>query len=86
MRLTSKDALVDPWFANLPELNDNLKQIAATKLDLGVVKRLTSYKNPSRLKKTALNFLVKVLEPEKLQDLRKQFEAIDLDRSGLISH
>jgi Ca2+-binding EF-hand superfamily protein len=42
------------------------------------------FKGSSKLKKAAMNILVKMINPKELEDLRIEFQKIDTDNSGLI--
>lgn len=53
-------------------------------LDRRVLEQLIQHKGISRLKKAAMNVLVRLLEPEDIEHLRQQFYAIDTDKTGLI--
>lgn len=46
---------------------------------------MMAYKGTSQLKRAAMNLLVKQLNPNELKDLHDQFQALDVDNSGLIS-
>lgn len=54
-------------------------------VDAAVIQRLLDYKRRSTLRNAAINIMVKHLDPVHIQDLKKQFEAIDLDGSGFIN-
>ena len=56
------------------------------KLDKDVVARLQDFKGISKLKKAALNIMVKQLNPSDLTHLNEQFHKIDTDQTGLISY
>lgn len=49
-----------------------------------MVNRLREFKGQSKLKKAAMNILVKMINPKELEDLRKEFQKIDSDNSGMI--
>ena len=42
------------------------------------------YKSMSKLKKTAMNVLVKQLQPQHYTELYKQFQALDTNQNGLV--
>lgn len=46
--------------------------------------KLKEFKGTSKLKKAALNVLVKMLNPKDIQNLREVFQSIDTDNSGFI--
>lgn len=43
------------------------------------------FRGVSKLKKAAVNMLVKMVDHEEIESLKKEFEKIDVDNSGLIS-
>lgn len=49
-----------------------------------VINNLREFRGQSKLKKAALNILVKMMNPNDLSDLRQEFQKIDTDHSGLI--
>ena len=49
-----------------------------------VLDRLKSYKGVSHFKRAAMNMLVKMATEEEVKELRKQFQALDEDGSGMI--
>ena len=53
-------------------------------LDADVINRLKSYKGESLFKRAAMNMLVKMASSEEVDDLRRTFEAIDEDGTGMI--
>lgn len=50
-----------------------------------VLNRLQAFKGVSKLKKAAMNMLVKMADQNQIEDLKKEFTAIDKDGTGLIS-
>jgi len=50
-----------------------------------IFKALKSFKTTSKLHKTVLHMLVKLISRTELHDLSAAFEAIDEDNSGVIS-
>jgi calcium-dependent protein kinase len=50
-----------------------------------VIHRLHSFKGVSKLKKAAMNMLVKMADQNQIEDLKKEFTAIDKDGTGLIN-
>lgn len=46
--------------------------------------RLRKFKGQSKLKKAAMNILVKMTNPKDIEGLREEFEKIDNDHSGFI--
>ena len=70
--------MTHPWFT------DN---ISATpiKIDAAVLGRLGSFKGVSKLKKAAMNMLVKMADQNSIEALRSEFVKIDKDCTGLIN-
>jgi calcium-dependent protein kinase len=54
-------------------------------LDTNVLNSLNKYKGTSKLKKAAMNVLVKMLKPKEIEHLREEFQKIDTDCSGIIT-
>lgn len=57
-----------------------------TKVQLSdaALNRLQNFKGVSQFKRAAMNLLVKMASEDEVKDLRKQFQAIDKDGSGMI--
>ena len=49
------------------------------------IENIMKYKNMSKLKKTAMNLLVKELQPTQYIDLYSQFSALDQENDGFIT-
>ena len=77
-RLTIPNALKEKWLAS------NISKIAEVRVKPEIFHRIMSYEAVPVIKKAALRVLVKYLDDKTTQDLRKQFLALDLDRSGLV--
>jgi len=56
-----------------------------TKINTNVIDRLQSFRGHSKLKKAAMNILVKMTDQSKIDGLREQFTKIDKDGTGMIS-
>ena len=56
-----------------------------TKSDVTVMDKLKDFKGISKLKKAALNMLVKTLDQEDLAHLEEEFHKLDKDRTGFIN-
>ena len=54
-------------------------------LDSNALQALSEYKGDSKLKKEAMNILVRMLDETQLQNLMTTFEEIDTDRTGMIN-
>jgi Ca2+-binding EF-hand superfamily protein len=50
-----------------------------------VINRLRSFRGQSKLKKAAMNLLVKMADQKSIWDLREMFSQIDADKTGLIN-
>ena len=76
------DALNHKWFQVKSE-----KQLEAEKIEEGVIDRLKQYKGKSAVRKNAMRLLVKMSSSSDNQivHLRRQFQAIDTDNTGLIN-
>ena len=77
-RLSAQQALHHPWFS----ANHKGSQLT---VDHSVIQRLSTFKGQSKLKKAAMNMLVKMTDASKIEGLRDQFKAIDKDGTGLIN-
>jgi len=55
------------------------------KINSEVIQRLSSFKGVSKLKKAAMNMLVKMADQSSIEELRNEFVKIDKDRTGLIN-
>ena len=53
-------------------------------MDNNTFQKLMKFKGESLFKKAAMNILVKMATEEEMQELKRQFEAIDTNRSGTI--
>lgn len=77
-RLSAGDAMNHPWFTD----NITAKPI---KIDKAVLDRLGSFKGVSKLKKAAMNMLVKMADQKSIEELRSEFVKIDKDCTGMIN-
>jgi len=48
------------------------------------IEKLRNFKAQSKFKQAVLNMLVQVIDPAQVTALKEEFEALDLDQSGLI--
>jgi len=78
-RLSAKDALRHNWFSL------TIAKSASISIDKDVVERLRDFKGVSKLKKAAMNMLVKMADQASIEQLREQFGKIDADGTGLIN-
>ena len=77
--MTAQEALQHPWF------KQELEESSDTGINVNVIKRLQAFKGTSKLKKAAMNMLVKMSDQNKIEGLTQQFSIIDKDGTGLIS-
>ncbi|GMH24012.1 hypothetical protein Nepgr_025855 [Nepenthes gracilis] len=77
-RLTAAQALSHPWVRE----GGSASEIP---LDISVLHNMRQFVKYSRMKQFALRALASALNEEELADLRDQFDAIDVDKSGTIS-
>ncbi|XP_031110444.1 calcium-dependent protein kinase 16-like isoform X2 [Ipomoea triloba] len=77
-RLTAAQALSHQWVREGGIASD-------IPLDISVLSNMRQFVKYSRLKQIALRALATTLDPEELADLRDQFEAIDVDKNGVIT-
>ncbi|XP_076909197.1 calcium-dependent protein kinase 28-like [Bidens hawaiensis] len=77
-RLTAAQALSHPWVRE----GGNASEIP---LDISVLSNMREFVKYSRLKQFALRALASTLDEEELSNLKDQFQAIDVDKSGAIS-
>ena len=69
-RLSAADALQHPWFKAVEGQAGITGGVAISSAVLG---RLQSFKGVSKLKKAAMNMLVKMADPDQIEGLRAQF-------------
>ncbi|KAK3024457.1 hypothetical protein RJ639_042989 [Escallonia herrerae] len=77
-RLTAAQALSHPWVRE----GGNASEIP---LDISVLSNMRQFVKYGHMKQFALRALASTLDEEELGDLRDQFQAIDVDKSGSIS-
>ncbi|KAL0381354.1 UNVERIFIED_CONTAM: Calcium-dependent protein kinase [Sesamum angustifolium] len=77
-RLTAAQALSHPWVREGGEASE-------IPLDISVLSNMRQFVKYSRFKQFALRALASTLDEEELADLRDQFDAIDVDKNGVIS-
>ena len=83
-RLTAGEALQHEWFKEI-ETKCKDHNHAAKDINRDVLVRLGHFKGVSVLKKAAMNMLVKMVDREKIRDLKVQFAEVDKDNTGEIS-
>ena len=74
-RLNGKEALDHPWFKAWirKDAVGRENKLEDQSVSVDVINRLRNFKGVSRLKRTAMNVLVKMANEEEVSDLRKQF-------------
>lgn len=77
-RLSAGDAIKHPWFKS----ESSSKPL---KIDKAVLDRLGSFKGVSKLKKAAMNMLVKMADQRSIEELREEFVKLDKDGTGMIN-
>ncbi|RLN09768.1 hypothetical protein C2845_PM11G13370 [Panicum miliaceum] len=77
-RLTAAQALSHPWVREGGEASE-------IPVDISVLSNMRQFVKYSRFKQFALRALASTLNEEELADLKDQFDAIDIDKSGSIS-
>ncbi|XP_057784010.1 calcium-dependent protein kinase 18-like [Salvia miltiorrhiza] len=77
-RLTAAQALSHPWVREGGEASE-------IPLDISVLSNMRQFVKYSRFKQFALRALASTLDEEEISDLRDQFDAIDVDKNGVIS-
>ncbi|URD72370.1 calcium-dependent protein kinase [Musa troglodytarum] len=78
VRLTAAQALSHPWVRE----GGNASEIP---LDISVLANMRKFVKYSRLKQFALRAIASTLDEDELANLKDQFQAIDIDKSGAIS-
>lgn len=79
-RFSCAQALTHPWFQKAD--SDKGMKLA---INPKIIERIRNYKGVSSLKKEAMNVLVKMVDPKKIENLRTAFHAIDKDQTGMIT-
>ncbi|KFK30239.1 hypothetical protein AALP_AA7G235500 [Arabis alpina] len=77
-RLTAAQALSHPWVREGGEASE-------IPIDISVLNNMRQFVKFSRLKQIALRALATTIDEDELDDLRDQFDAIDIDKNGAIS-
>lgn len=77
-RITAAKALRSPWFTEV----EKRKSVS---LSDEVFESLISYRATSKLKREAMNILVKMTDDGEIEHLRETFRSIDTDSTGTIS-
>lgn len=78
-RFSAEKTLEHPWFKSLHCEQDS------TSLDSNILVNIKNFSAPQKFKKLVLRFLVNMLSQKELKDLKKAFNTIDSDHSGLIN-
>ena len=80
-RITAFNALQHNWFKYVAELDDKPQN----QIDHAVIDRLKSFKGASKLKRAAMNMLVKMADQEEIEKLGAQFQQLDKDKTGMLN-
>lgn len=78
-RISAEQALAHPWFSNFAA------DIKKMKVKSEILNKISGYKGVSKLKQAALHILINQTDQKQFKDLRKQFDKIDKDGTGLIN-
>lgn len=78
-RPSAAEALEHPWFKHIKN-----SEINTLKVSQNVLQQMKKFKGVSKLRKSALIMLVKILDSTEIKELKKVFEQIDTDNSGII--
>lgn len=81
-RIKTTEILKHKWFN---KIHANESALGST-MDAEVVKSLREFKGSTKLKKAAMNVLVKMLKPKDIEKLKEEFMKIDTDNSGFIEY
>lgn len=81
-RLSAQGALNHPWIKNYKK---RAQSGTGPQFDVNVLLRLREYKGVSKLKQAATNMLVKMANKSQIENLKKDFEAIDKDGTHMIT-
>ena len=76
--MSAIEALKHPWFQS--ESSNN-----PIKINKAVLDRLGSFKGVSKLKKAAMNMMVKMADQKTIEELRIEFGKLDKDGTGMIN-
>ena len=80
-RITASKAINHEWFKKTASVSESM---GAQKLDFDIINSLRAYKGTSKLKKAAMNVLVKMLAPKEIEHLREKFMELDKNNTGYI--
>lgn len=80
-RITASKAINHAWFTKEAKSESS---VGAQKLDFDIINSLRAYKGTSKLKKAAMNVLVKMLAPKEIEHLREKFMELDQNNTGYI--
>ena len=77
-RITAANALKSDWFQVVEDKDENI-------LSADVYESLKGYRANSKLKKEAMNILIKMMKEDEIEHLREEFRKMDTDYTGTIS-
>ncbi|CAG9332435.1 unnamed protein product [Blepharisma stoltei] len=78
-RITAREALKHPWFVTVNQKSNDCNNER-------ILKRLRQYQVKGRLKKEIMKIIVRILEPEDIQNLKEVFENLDTGHNGYITY
>jgi calcium-dependent protein kinase len=81
-RIKGQEVITDPWFDKFLGMAASMKE---NPLDAGILSNLKSFKGTSKLKKAAMNMLVKMLDQTQIDALVIEFKKYDKDKTGMIT-
>ena len=76
-RFSAIEALQHPWFVSTTNSN--------VQIDPKVLTNLKNFRGVSKLKKAAMNMLVKMADQKVIDSLKEEFQKLDKDQTGLIN-
>lgn len=85
-RIRTKKLLEHKWFKDSLRKTKLQRLASEEAMDTEIVKSLREFKGSSKLKKAALNALVKMLKPKDIEHLKEEFQKVDTDNSGFIEY
>lgn len=81
-RIKGKQVLEHPWFNTFKEMHADDER---NPLDMKILSNLRSFKGTSKLKRAAMNMLVKLLDKDQVAALEQEFIKYDKDKTGMVT-